>query len=586
MLRVFLSYRREDAAGYAGRLFDALVAKFRHDNVFMDIDTISPGSDFVDVIDEALEGCDVLLALIGPRWLSATGANGHRRLDNPEDFVRLEIEGALARGIRVIPLLVGGAEAPSSQELPESLAPLARRHAFDISDRRWPQDVAELVHVLERIEPKPKIEQRDRPRRGLKRRGVGKDVATTAAASNVAPPDPPEPEPLAVPVATQPTETVVAAEPTIVASPDVMEAHAVPDAPDAPKSDAPPGRRNSRRALVAALVTTVVVAGALVAFAASAHTTKKIPTVQPNTQIASLRVPNLVGKKSSSAQSTLQHDGLHAHVVGVTSKLPVGTVIGQSPKAGSASKQGSAVTIDVSSGPSAIAIPNVAGKNVLEGARILLAKGFKVATPVVTTSRLPAGIIVGTIPSGVAAKGATIVVLESQGPQHSPPPNTTAFVPPPTPPPTTAQRVTTTVTHALPPAITSVVFQGTQSAPVVIVNGRGFGTQPTPYPSNMNFCGGTEPGTGYDYGAMPGGTWPNGPWTLALIDVPGNWTAGRGDLAQGGGDCVGMKIQSWTSTRVEYVFGNGYGGPYILSTGQQYKLYLKGLVFTGYIQYS
>src|SRR5688572_26250725 len=110
MAGIFISYRREDASGYAGRLCDDLVARLGRDHVFMDIDTLPPGVDFVKSLDDALRTGDVVLAVIGPRWASATDAAGNRRLDNPDDWVRLEIATALARsGIRVVPVLVGNA---------------------------------------------------------------------------------------------------------------------------------------------------------------------------------------------------------------------------------------------------------------------------------------------------------------------------------------------------------------------------------------------------------------------------------------------------------------------------------------------
>lgn len=117
-------------------------------SVFMDIDTIAPGQDFVQVIEAALVDCEIVLVLIGPNWLNARDKRKRRRLDNPDDFVRMEIEGALSRGLRVLPVLVGGAEIPSSRELPPSLALLARRHAFDVSDRRWRYDVQALLAAL------------------------------------------------------------------------------------------------------------------------------------------------------------------------------------------------------------------------------------------------------------------------------------------------------------------------------------------------------------------------------------------------------------------------------------------------------
>ena len=136
MPHIFISYRREDSAGYAGRLYDRLSAHFGAESVFMDIDTIAPGLDCIEGIEEAISRCDILLVLIGKRWLSMTDASGQRRLDNPQDFVFLEVKAGLERNIRVIPVLVGGAIMPSAQELPTALSNLARRHTFEISDTR------------------------------------------------------------------------------------------------------------------------------------------------------------------------------------------------------------------------------------------------------------------------------------------------------------------------------------------------------------------------------------------------------------------------------------------------------------------
>jgi hypothetical protein len=148
--RIFLSYRRDDSSGHAGRLFDRLSQHFGRDNLFMDVDTIALGLDFVEVIQEAVGSCDVLLAVIGRQWLTSTDVQGQRRLDNPEDFVRLEITAALERRIRVIPVLVGGVSMPRSTELPGVLRPLARRQALVVGDHFHP-DVDRLIAALETV---------------------------------------------------------------------------------------------------------------------------------------------------------------------------------------------------------------------------------------------------------------------------------------------------------------------------------------------------------------------------------------------------------------------------------------------------
>ena len=150
-LQIFISYRREDSSGQAGRLYDSLSDEFGHDNVFIDLDAIGPGEDFADVIDQALQRCDVVLVVIGPRWLSLE-REGVRRLDDPNDYLRIEIEHSLARAPRVIPVLVQDAEMPSSRDLPEPIKNLARRNAFELSDSRWRLDVGRLIDALEGVE--------------------------------------------------------------------------------------------------------------------------------------------------------------------------------------------------------------------------------------------------------------------------------------------------------------------------------------------------------------------------------------------------------------------------------------------------
>ena len=145
----FISYRRDDSAPYAGRLYDHLAARFGAECLFMDIDTIRPGDDFVQAISDRVASCDVLIALIGKQWLNITDADGRRRLDNPNDFVRIEISSALARNVRVIPALVDGARMPSSHDLPDDLAPLSRRNAIEITNTMFRQSMARLIQVIE-----------------------------------------------------------------------------------------------------------------------------------------------------------------------------------------------------------------------------------------------------------------------------------------------------------------------------------------------------------------------------------------------------------------------------------------------------
>jgi predicted ATPase len=145
---VFINYRREDSGGHAGRLFDALSSRLSDTRVFIDIDGIAPGEDFVQAIEETLAGCHTVLVLIGRSWTTVSDEAGVTRLGKADDLVRAEIEIALRRGVRVIPVLVGGSTMPAAAELPASIAALARQNAFELSDRRWHRDVDELVTAL------------------------------------------------------------------------------------------------------------------------------------------------------------------------------------------------------------------------------------------------------------------------------------------------------------------------------------------------------------------------------------------------------------------------------------------------------
>lgn len=151
MQGIFISYRRQDSQSAAGRLADHLKEHLSEVPLFRDVETIEPGVDFTDTIHRALQSCGVLLAVIGPHWLAATDAAGRRRLENPNDYMRLEIATALARpGVRVIPVLVEGAQIPDADALPEDLQALCRRHAIELSDKRWNFDVSQLIDALRR----------------------------------------------------------------------------------------------------------------------------------------------------------------------------------------------------------------------------------------------------------------------------------------------------------------------------------------------------------------------------------------------------------------------------------------------------
>ena len=148
MRAIFISYRREDTEGHAGRLFRDLCERFGKDVVFMDVAGIEPGRDFRRVIDQQVASCGVLLAIIGKDWLTVADEKGQRRLDDPIDFVRIETATALKRDIPVVPILVHGARMPRPEQLPEDLKELAYRNSVELTHARWESDVQVLIKAL------------------------------------------------------------------------------------------------------------------------------------------------------------------------------------------------------------------------------------------------------------------------------------------------------------------------------------------------------------------------------------------------------------------------------------------------------
>ena len=146
--RVFISYRRRDSAPFAGRLADYLSEALGESQVFMDVAAIQPGLDFADAIEQAVNASTAFIALIGPEWLTATDESGHRRIDDPDDLVRLEIETALRNRVRTIPVLVGGARLPSAQDLPAEISAIANRQSFRIGTTGFRKDAANLVNFV------------------------------------------------------------------------------------------------------------------------------------------------------------------------------------------------------------------------------------------------------------------------------------------------------------------------------------------------------------------------------------------------------------------------------------------------------
>jgi hypothetical protein len=153
---IFISYRRSDCLAQANGLHDGLVNRLPGARIFMDVDSIPAGVDFEQHIREAIDGCDVVLVLIGDNWMDTRPGTETRRIDEPNDFVRLEIESALANArVTVIPVLVEGAQMPEVGTLPDSIQKLARINAFELDDRRWTADLARITELLDGMKSKP-----------------------------------------------------------------------------------------------------------------------------------------------------------------------------------------------------------------------------------------------------------------------------------------------------------------------------------------------------------------------------------------------------------------------------------------------
>jgi TIR domain len=148
---IFISYRREETAPYAGRLYDHLSEHFGEDRVFMDVDSIAIGTDFTKAIIEAVSQCDILLVLIGRHWSAVTDVKGIRRIDYPHDFIRVEIEAALQRDIRVVPVLVDGALLPQADDLPPSLRPIVLRQALELGHTGFRSEVSRLIAAIDDV---------------------------------------------------------------------------------------------------------------------------------------------------------------------------------------------------------------------------------------------------------------------------------------------------------------------------------------------------------------------------------------------------------------------------------------------------
>ena len=152
-IRIYISYRRSDSGEIASRIHDRLSQHFGPNAVHMDLSYLQPGQDWSTAIEQQIRSSDVVLAVIGPQWLTETDAQGRRRLDDPGDFVRIELSVALQSQLRVVPVLINEARLPRPDTLPEDLQQLAYRQAVGIRSETFDQDMGRLIAFLDQLSP-------------------------------------------------------------------------------------------------------------------------------------------------------------------------------------------------------------------------------------------------------------------------------------------------------------------------------------------------------------------------------------------------------------------------------------------------
>ena len=382
MRAIFVSYRRDDAEGEAGRLFDDLVTQFGEDSVFMDVAAIEVGRDFRKAIDDSVATCGLLLAVIGREWIDAKNEAGQRRLDDPFDFVRLETASALKRDIPVVPVLVHGAKMPRADQLPDDLKELAFRNGVEVTHARWNSDVQLLFKALRPFVgeskgapaapstpvPQPAAEVKPPVR-------VETKVPQVAAETSLAPKKKPMGIILAVVAAVLVVGAVggymmlaskkaqeeqrAAAEQKALADKAAADRAAAEQQALADKAVADKAAAD-RAAAERALAEEKAVADKAAADKAAAERAAAQKAAEQ--KAAWVQVPNLVGKSFDQARAQLQTSGLALGSTTSQSKPGAGpgTVLSQSPSFGQQVNKGARVDLTVASATQQ-KLPNFAG---------------------------------------------------------------------------------------------------------------------------------------------------------------------------------------------------------------------------------
>jgi hypothetical protein len=367
---IFVCYRRDETAGHAGRLADRLNEHFGEHEVFRDIESLEPGVDFVEQIQRVLDSSEVLIVVIGRNWATVTDAAGRKRLQDPYDYVRMEIATALKRNIRVIPVLVQGASMPSTDDLPDDLAPLTRRNAFELHESSWRDDIRRLVTALESV------------------------VGDSAVGGEQPVPSKPGGE------AGSPVPGVQGGD----------AEHRPGSRPVPPESRMNPPERPGRPpwTLMAGLV------GLLALMGLGVVAWLQEPANEGEDQ--ALKVPLLKGEKLEAARQKIGED-FELVSSGESSSQPEGVILSQNPKAGTEVRGGEKISVVVSTGPESAQVPEVVGELRSEAEDILRSNGFEVTVKTRESSEDDVGKVIGQFPSGgEAEKGSEVVIMVPENP--------------------------------------------------------------------------------------------------------------------------------------------------------------------------
>lgn len=431
MSRIFISYRREDSAGYAGRLFSDLRNNFGQEAIFMDVaGAIEPGLDFVDVIEGAVGSCDALVVMIGPDWQRLL--DDRKSLEDSDDFVRIETATALRRKIRVVPVLVRDASMPAAEQLPDDLKPLARRQAIELSDTRWDYDVSNLVRALSQaLGTGERVQKRSRwPSAAIVAvlfavlvfaafqfwpSGVDDDGPVVGI-------DDPSPE----------TAKTLPREIEQKSTPPPEEKKSTPD-PEVEKKRAATNEPDTTLPVPSVIGSSIGDAAATLKNAGLKHTehqeetssqrsgsvfrqspapgviVKKGSSVMLTTAVApeptTRQVPSVVGKSLREADAALSDADLTFKQKKKLSGRPAGTVLSQNPKAGATIDKGASIELETA--VASVSMPNFVGMSYRDAQAALRNMGLEVAkTTFLTLGKRDNGTVYNQGPRAKSSIGA------------------------------------------------------------------------------------------------------------------------------------------------------------------------------------